>query len=249
MFKFAAVSIMGLSAALLGGSALAVPVTLVGPNVSFTYDDALLGLFGTPTLAGDSLVFTPTDFFVESSNGVDGLVVTNETLNIRIAANPGYQFSSVSLTERGDYYLIGSDAEVAVGGQIRVIDLDDPLNNEVTSNIAASAPLDVHTTLGGFTTTNWTATASVVVPGAAAGWGGADGNVDSINLTIENLLLARTTAAGSSAFIEKKFSGSSMIVSAIPEAETWAMLLAGLGLVGFMVRRRAGIDRHCREQE
>ncbi len=27
-------------------------------------------------------------------------------------------------------------------------------------------------------------------------------------------------------------------VAAVPEAETWAMLLAGLGLVGFAVRRR-----------
>lgn len=238
MFIKTAVAVLGASAALLGGSALAIPVTLVGTNVSFTYDDALVGLFGTPTLVGDSLIFTPTDFFAESSNGT-GVVMTNETLNIRITANPGYQFSGVSLTERGDYYLIGSDAEVAVGGQIRVIDLDDPISNEVTGAIAATAPLDVHTTLSGFVTTNWTATASVLVPGAAAGWGGADGVVDSVSLTIENLLLARTTAAGSSAFIEKKFTGSSMVVSVVPEAQTWTMLLAGLGLVGFFARRRA----------
>lgn len=172
----------------LASAAQAVSVTQVGTNVSYTYDDALLGLFGTPTLVGDSLVFTPVDFFAASSNGA-GFVGTNKTLNIRITANPGYQFSAVSLTERGDYYLIGSDAEVAVGGQIRVIDLDDPINNEVTGSIAATAPLDVHTTISGFTTTNWTATASVVVPGAAAGWGGADGVVDSVSLTIENLLI------------------------------------------------------------
>jgi len=27
-------------------------------------------------------------------------------------------------------------------------------------------------------------------------------------------------------------------IVAVPEAETWAMMLAGLGLVGFMARRR-----------
>lgn len=40
-----------------------------------------------------------------------------------------------------------------------------------------------------------------------------------------------------------------MIVSAVPEAQTWAMLLAGLGLVGFVARRRAGRDGHCRKTE
>lgn len=34
---------------------------------------------------------------------------------------------------------------------------------------------------------------------------------------------------------------ASPVVSAIPEADTWAMLLAGLGVLGAMVRRRAGV--------
>ena len=29
-------------------------------------------------------------------------------------------------------------------------------------------------------------------------------------------------------------------VSPVPEAQTWAMLVAGLGLLGFMARRRKG---------
>jgi MYXO-CTERM domain-containing protein len=32
--------------------------------------------------------------------------------------------------------------------------------------------------------------------------------------------------------------GSIVVPSAVPEAETWGMMLAGLGLVGFMARRR-----------
>jgi hypothetical protein len=34
-------------------------------------------------------------------------------------------------------------------------------------------------------------------------------------------------------------SASGLYVQAVPEPETWAMLLAGLGLVGFAARRRA----------
>jgi hypothetical protein len=33
---------------------------------------------------------------------------------------------------------------------------------------------------------------------------------------------------------------SGTMVSAVPEPETYAMLLAGLGLIGAMVRRRSG---------
>jgi hypothetical protein len=32
------------------------------------------------------------------------------------------------------------------------------------------------------------------------------------------------------------------MVSAVPEPETYAMLLAGLGLIGAMVRRRSGFN-------
>lgn len=228
---------LGLAAALLSGSAFAVNmVTVSGTNVSFTYDADNLGLFGAPTVSGDSLIFTPTNFVAQSTDGA-GYDLTSSTVNISITANTGYQFSTVSLTERGDYALIGDDAEVSLGGQIRVFDLDDPFANEVTDNIVATAPFDVHTTLAGFTTTNWTANASVVVPGASAGWGGDDGIVDGVNVTLENILIARTTQVGSLAYIEKKFAGTSIIITAVPEADTYAMLLAGLGLVGFMARR------------
>lgn len=209
---------LGVAAALLSGSAFAVNmVTLTGTNVSFTYDADLLGLFGTPSVSGDSLIFTPTNFFAESTSV--GYKMTNATVNVRITANEGYQFSALSLTESGDYALVGDDASVEVGGQIRVLDLGDPMANEVTDSIVAT----------GFTTTNWTASASVIVPGATAGWGGADG----INVTLENILIAGTLQAGSQASVQK----SLVILTAVPEADTYAMMLAGLGLIGFMARR------------
>lgn len=227
-------ALAGLAASLLSSGAFAAMTTLTGSNVSFTFDSALVGLYGMPTVSGDSLIFTPTNFSALSTNG-QGIVTKNGTLNVSIVANSGYQFSTISLTERGDYYLIGSDAAVSVGGQIRVFDQDDPVNNEVNSNIVATAPFNAYTTIPTFSTTNWTANASVAVP--ASGWGGSDGIVSGINLTIENLLIASTAAAGSAAYIEKKFAGTTIVISAVPEAETWTLLLAGLGLVGLAVRR------------
>jgi len=47
------------------------------------------------------------------------------------------------------------------------------------------------------------------------------------------------------AFVEKKYAGltiGTMSVTPVPEAETYAMMLAGLGLVGFVARRRKQLE-------
>jgi len=228
MFKKTGVAVLGLSAVLLSGNAIAVVQTVVGTNVTYEYDDALMGLYGQPILSGDSLIFTPTNFKALSTNG-QGIVQTSSTINVKVYANTNYTLTAFNLTELGDYSLIGSDAEVALGGQIRLFDLAN-ISNQLTDLITATAPLTVTTTLGNnYKTTNWQANAAIAVP---TNWS------TGVNLTIENILLARTTQLGSAAFIEKKFSGNSVILTPVPEAETYAMMLAGLGLIGFMVRRR-----------
>jgi hypothetical protein len=224
-FKKAGVAVLGLSVVLLSGNALAVVQTLVGTNVTYVYDDALMGLYGQPFLSGDSLVFTPSNFQALSTDG--GFVQTSSTINVKVYANTNYTLSAFNLTELGDYSLIGSDAEVAVGGQIRLFDLAN-ISNQLTDPITATAPLTVTTTVGNYQTTNWQANAAIAVP---TNWS------NGVNLTIENILLASTTQVGSAAFIEKKFVGNSVVITPIPEAETYAMMLAGLGLVGFMARR------------
>ena len=225
-FTKAGVAVLGLSAVLLTGNAFAAVQTLVGTNVTYVYDDALMGLYGQPFLSGDSLVFTPTNFKALSTDG--GLVQTSSTINVKVYANENYTLSAFSLTELGDYSLIGSDAEVAVGGQIRLFDLAN-IANQLTDPITVTAPLTVTTTLANYQTTNWEANAALAVP---TNWS------SGVNLTIENILIARTTQVGSAAFVEKKFVGNSVVITPVPEAETYAMMLAGLGLVGFMVRRR-----------
>lgn len=226
-FKKAGVAVIGISAALLSFNALAAIQTLTGTNLTYVFDDSLMGLYGMPTLSGDSLVFTPTSFIAQSTNG-QGIVMTSSTINVKVYANSNYSFSTLSLKEMGDYSLIGSDAQVAVGGQIRAFDLANALSPQLTDSITANAPLNVTTTLGSYQTTNWEANAAVAIP---ANWS------NGVNLTIQNILLASTTQVGSAAFIQKKFVGTAVILAPVPEAQTYAMMLVGLGLVGFMVRR------------
>ncbi|MFP5419514.1 MAG: PEP-CTERM sorting domain-containing protein [Gammaproteobacteria bacterium] len=210
----------------LSGAAFAASVTLAGNTVDFSFDDTLLGLFGPAAVSGDTLYFTPVDFTATSSNGA-GFALTRDTVNIRIAAHDGWSFDGVGLVERGDYLLLGSGAAADIGGQIRVFDIDTPLI-DASASVVPLSPL----TLAGLPTHDWAAQASLDL----SAWG----SVRSVNVTLENLLLASTVAGPSLAFVEKKFVGLTPVLAAapVPEAETYAMMLAGLGLVGFAVARR-----------
>ncbi|NWG38763.1 MAG: hypothetical protein HXY27_02175 [Hydrogenophilaceae bacterium] len=204
-------------------SSQAIPVTLSGNTVEYTFDDSLMGLFGTPSISGDTLFFTPVNFETQSLNG-SGFALENETVNIKVSTHTGYRFGSVNLIEKGDYLLLGPGSDVDVTGQIRVFDTANPLM-DITDGITPLAPLN----LTGIPTRNWEASAMVDM----SSWT----NTTEINITVQNLLLAVTTAPSSLAFVEKKFIGLSTSVSPVPEVETWAMMLAGVGLIGLQLRR------------
>lgn len=224
--KILAVGLFALGQALSGGAS-AAPVTLTGLNVDFTFDDALMGLFGMPGVAGNTLFFTPTSFDAQSAGGTgSGFDLTKQTVNVRVTVRDGYQFSTLNLGERGDYLLLGNGATVDVGGQMRVFDITAPATDR-TASILPAAPL----TTTGFPTHNWSANAMIGV----ADWT----NAKTLNVTLENILVA-SSVPGSLGFVEKKFAGLDVAVTPVPEADAYAMMLAGLGLVGFMVMRRRG---------
>jgi len=222
----------------ISGVAFAVPVTLTGATVSFTFDSALSGLFGAPAVSGDTLFFTPTNYKAESFNG-SGFASASQTFNIAVNANAGYLVSAVNLTEDGDYYNIGPSAGVAVGGKLYVRDLASPVAPVLIGKIKADVPLNDVTSLANFETTDWTSHTGVTIP---AGWNKAGGFVSGVNVTIENILLAKSMNPVSAAFIEKKFVALDLITAPVPEPTTDAMLLVGLGLVGVAVLRRPRMD-------
>jgi hypothetical protein len=234
MIRFSKPALVAALASVLAGMAggvSAATAKLEGIAFDVYYDDAALGLFGTPTLSGDMLFFTPTQFKAESLNGL-GVVTASSTLNLRIELNEGYDFASVALLERGDYRMRGASSEVDVLGQLRVFDVAAPLN-EATDRIASAAALDARDGLN----YNWTASAEVGLTGTL--WS----DTRMINVTIENLLDAYTDpldAGRKQAFVEKKFVGLSVgAVPAVPEPESYALMLAGLGMLGLVARRRA----------
>lgn len=217
----------------LCGAVFAMPVTLSGNSVDFIFDDAQPGLFGQPRVSGDTLYFTPSGFDSLSLNGA-GFALANATMNITVTARNGWSFAGMGLAERGDYMLLGAGSAADVAGQIRVFDLAHPLT-DLTADIRASAPRDLP---GIPTHNNWHADVALDLDE----WGDAR----AVNVTVESLLLASTGAASSLAFVEKKFVGLTpfmVAVTPVPEAETGAMMMAGLGLVGLMAMRRRATSK------
>lgn len=208
----------------VSGAAFAASVTFSGDTVDYTFDDTLLGLYGPASLSGDTLFFTPVDFQAESLNGA-GFALTNNTMNIRVTVHDGWLFSNIGFVERGDYLLLGGGSTADVTGQIRVFDVATPLT-DVTTSILPSGPLDQ----SGLPTNNWDAAANVDL----STWTDAR----TVNVAVQNILLASTSAAASVAFVDKKFVGLTAEVAPIPEAQTYAMMLAGLGLIGWKLKLR-----------
>ncbi len=68
-----------------------------------------------------------------------------------------------------------------------------------------------------------------------------DNNNDPLQLgggmaNLTNIFMLQTSQAGSG--MSNTAYSDAMSIAPVPEAETWAMMLAGLGLVGFVARRR-----------
>jgi hypothetical protein len=212
--------------AIASAQAHAANVTLDGGNFTISYDTAVVGLFGAPTLIGNSLVFTPGGSPGFSAQSDDGVKITNSTFSFMIMADPGYKLSGFNLFEGGDYLLIGNSSRVSVGGQLRVKPVDLAV---MSAAIAPSAPLNTRTSFEQFANTNWDASASIS-PTVA---------LSSAAVSIENLLGSRARLVEEGyAFIEKKNVQLSFFLTPIPEPESFAMLLAGLGMLGVVARRR-----------
>lgn len=217
-----------IATALISTSALAATQTLDAGNYTISFDDSLLGLFGTPTLtASGDLAFTPSGnpgFSAQTGSGFD---FTNSTVALTITADAGYKLTGFNLLEKGDYFKIGAGNEVAVLGQLRVQDLVDA-NVSLSNSIASAAPLNVtSSSFATLATTDWTATASI---GQLA--------TDKAVVSIQNILSAFVGPSSGYVFIEKNSAVLSVNVTAVPEPQSFAMLLAGLGVVGAMARRR-----------
>lgn len=242
---------MGQSLALAALFVAAAPsqasmVTLLGQDFDISYDSAAVdALFGTPTLVGNTIRFTPSHFSAQSLRG-DEDVTRTATTNVILQLHAGRQLASASLLEQGSYTLSGTQSFVDVGGQIRVFDLNN-FSNEVTARLLPSGNLS----LADGNSHSWqaAATASITAQSALA-------LASRLNLTLENSLEAYTDATEAGvlqALIVKTATpdGISIQISTVPEPESWALSLVALGgllATSFRHRRtQPGCKQGCQQ--
>lgn len=221
-YKKAAFAVFGLSAALLGGNVHADVVvdngvvTATGTHVTYTFDLADMGLFGPVSgvsISGDTLNFAPTAF------GGTNFAIMQESLIIDVSFNLGYEnyeFTRFDLSESGRFVTPG-------------VQRDADATFTVRDNYSPNANLQTLVLDKAVVGSDWTIDGSVV---PLAGWG-AGGLFNSATLNLSNSL-----AAFGGAEVWKDAVSISAQVAPVPEAETYLMMLAGLGLIGFMARRR-----------
>ncbi|MDD5010516.1 MAG: hypothetical protein PHQ00_00160 [Phycisphaerae bacterium] len=184
---------------------------------SWTNGGSDKGLFDDPiSIAGNTFVFSPTDFFAESINGKSA--ITSDRLQIRISADPGKAIKGIRITEYGDYD-IDSAGKVIAGGYVILTNLTqyetisstflmDP-DMPIASTVKCSGNWDGGILLEGFEWTN-------------------------LQIVLNNNLTAKSSY-GSQSYIEKTFVKIEIIV---PEPATLLILAIGTAILPLCSRKQ-----------
>ena len=189
-------------------------------------------LYGGPSVIGDTLDFNPGGFVADSLWG--GLDITDGQLNFALMALGGTAVTSFSLSDFGDYTLVGmgtaaTQVTYAISAAVVVLEVD---------GVALGAPLALATTSASGTDslgsgvdvlTPWNLTLDYDVNAALANAGiDFSTGATKIEVIVDNQLTAIGEATTLSFIAKKDFMVD--VVTVIPEPTT--ALLLGLSLIG-----------------
>ena len=179
------------------------------------------GLFGDPTIVGSSFVFSPNNFVATASNGSASTVSDRLFFTLDIA--PGFQFGGITISEFGDYSILGGGA-VAATGALFVTDLNSGSTQSSLLSTNPVFPVSTNTFANGL----WSGVASVTMPNG----------VTRVTVVLNNVLQA-TSQAGGTSLIEKKGAGAGIQIDIfVPEPAT-AGLFGGVAAMLLTRRRRS----------
>ena len=215
-----------LSAGLLSCVSLAqaVPITLKADHFSITYDDAAVGLYKQGLLSGslDTVYFRPNTFRALSGGAATS---TPASLQLTLTVDPGYAFSGLTYTGRGDYFLFGSGA-VDVAASVRAVNAATA--GSAILNLGSGMPL---TPSGN--STPWELTGDLSLSSL--------GTPQTLLITLDNELFA-SASNGGLGFIQKTYVGFRVATEAVavPEPTSGGLFLAAAIAALLAGRRRQG---------
>ncbi|MDB5326462.1 MAG: hypothetical protein JWM57_2031 [Phycisphaerales bacterium] len=197
-----------------------------GSTSLITYSDGQSdkGLYGNPTVVGNTFQFlTPHDFSASASNG--SAETTSDRLSFQASGKTG-DFSSIRITEVGDWSILGAVAAAKDTGALIVTDLTPghfgvlyTLSPTVTYFNDANVPLASYPKTDGSGT--WKASYVLTLPAGVA----------SVQIVLNNNLQASSTPSTTS-FIQKKSISITVVDPAVPEPASLGMItISGITLL------------------
>jgi len=197
-------------------------------------------LYGTPSVAGDALMFNPPAFGA-SANGADGIDITDGTLTAVVKSLDDYRIEKLKFEEKGDYTLFGNGTQATAAAVnaalvVNVTEIEGVSVNPITlhANLTFSPSDGTYNLVddGGIAVL-WNGSIMVNVDQMIAA-AGRSGQATMLDFSIDNVLTA-SSEAGTAASIQKKDVAGFSVTTYIPEPATLTLLLVS----GLFLRRRA----------
>lgn len=207
-------------ALLLLGAASSAQAALMGDTVIF--DNVSVGLWGTPTVDGDQLVFAPLDFRATQAGG-PGMDFVGASVAFDVWAKPGYQITVVQLAEEGDSFLLGNGKTIVDGTLIAGVAMTS-LAFPTTGNVfVGPGGLD-------FDNPAWEGDASISFGANPKGY---------LHVVLENELVAVAPDALDLADINKALATIDVTTTvAVPEPMSTLLVGTSIGLLAVVRHRR-----------
>jgi hypothetical protein len=228
-----AAAALAVTAVWAAGPAHAATQVLSGSHFDVAYDDSALGLFGAPSLSGNTIFFSPTAFSVQSTVG-QGRLNLNQSVSLQLLLHAGQTVQSINLSETGTFRLAGTQSDVYADGELSAFGLAAPGN----ALVSAITPDSLFGPNANGAPQPWNGAASLDLAGS-----GIDQSA-GVGVKLQNFLTARTTTTDPNplqvAMVQISPAGNAIALSVtmVPELESWAMLLAGLGVLAAVRRRK-----------
>ena len=226
------------AAATVGTSASAAVQTVDAVGYTFSYDDSFWGTSVGTTFSNSGNVFTFANLGYESSSAVARSGSTSSDLYdsfdsaVSVSAKSGYEISGITTGATGRLSAISGPAADSVANAIAFS------GTYWSTNVSGRKPgpegyVSVFAS-GGDTSKMSTYSTSDAASASANFYAGTTQAVGNYIAW----LYTDASKGGSSAYASQDTASFAVAVTAVPEPETYAMLLAGLGLVGAIARRR-----------
>jgi len=208
-------------------------------------------LFGSPTVSGDSIDFTPVNFAATSQLHVPAVDQTDGHLIFGVMANPLATIKNINFEEGGGLTVGGfgtnmTFVDVSAVGNIDIFEVDGagisklsiPIDLKFSfGNNGTSDNGEWHLVPQGFVNGAWTGGQLVDITGYlhTHGYPNALG-ATKIQVAIDNKMYAQSEIDATASIDKKDFGGLSVTVN-IPEPATMSLLV--LGFVGLFAARRS----------